>query len=85
MKEKVISWATTIIGIGLVVMFAVIYFQSEDKNLFQFCGGVASGLILMWFRGEWAVQLWNVALGALKNKTGQNTQERKENPTDDEN
>ena len=84
MKEKIISWATTIIGIGLVVMFAIIYFQSDEKSLIQFCGGLIAGLILMWFRGEWAVQLWNVCLDAIKARTRSKEKKHSKNHPENE-
>jgi len=68
LKENIRSIYTTSMGIALSVIMVVSHLLDKTGVLGMYCG-IGVGLILVFFKDEWATKLFQLAVGFFKKKT----------------
>lgn len=64
MKNRIKSWFTTITGMIIMSMFIVMRICDQVSDLSMWIG-IAVGLVLLFFKDEWAAKLFQKLINKL--------------------
>jgi len=62
------SWYTTILGMLLSVLMLILFLAGRVDLTGMFMG-IAGGIVLVFFKDEWATELWKAFMGLFKKKS----------------